>query len=178
MTNGLTNIVSILAGLETKHHADYGEQLLQSAPQVVIGIAIGLLLGWRAHIFACRRDDRSRLRKAKDEFLTVLGRLESRIPQRSMHIDSWTEVFHRESIVPLRDAVFTVRTFLSAESAARILDLWHHYEDENADAKSALIARTSHELQRGAQSPAMPPYPDDMLRTYMQRFREEITSAV
>lgn len=148
------------------------------APHLIVALAGGLVLAGVRYWFIRRRDRQVRLRKAKDEFLTVLGRLEAKLQQGGSHIDSWTELFHRESITPLKDAVFTIRAYLSTSSAQRILDLWHRYEQEQADAKSALIARTSQELRHGAQSSAMPAYPDDMLRAYMQQFREEVTNAV
>ena len=173
MTNSLTNVVSSPAAQETNHHAGYGEQLLQSAPQVLIGLAVGLFLGWRAHIFACRRESTKRVSDAKDRFLAVIASLTAKL-DGCEHIDSRTQVFHAESLPLLREAVFALQPFVSTSSFQRILDLWHDYERHRADAGSFLTAQITQQ-HSGGQTP---PYPDDALRFSMRRFREEVGHAV
>jgi hypothetical protein len=48
------------------------DTLIQHLP-TLLPLAIGIVLGWFAHVLTCRRDSKTRLTKAKDEFMAIMA---------------------------------------------------------------------------------------------------------
>jgi hypothetical protein len=135
----------------------------------VVGALIAGLIGFIFVWWQRRRD-------GHDRFLAVIGELEAEL-DGCEHIDDKTKTFHAGSLIPLRCAVFAVQPFICKSRFKRLLDLWHEYRDLEKDKltpSGSMIERTAHELTHGKDSPAMPPYPDERLRSYLKKFREEV----
>lgn len=113
-----------------------------------------------------------RWRDGRDRFLAVIGEIESEL-DGCEHIDDRTQKVHADSIAPLRTAIFAVQPFVSAGRFKRLLDLWHSYQKEHADARTAMEKLAAHDIA-GRPPEQRPPYPDDMLRSYFQKFRKEV----
>ena len=128
----------------------------------MIAAGIGFWAAWRQR----RRDGR-------DRFLATIGELEAELDECG-HIDDQAEKFYIGSLPQLRSAVFAVQPFVSQNCFVRLLALWHEYKklnDDQISTRGSLTRRTAHELNHGKDSPNMPPYPDERLRSYMKTFQ-------
>jgi hypothetical protein len=106
------------------------------------------------------------------DFLPSLARLRLRLTDAE-HIDERTQKVHASSLSPLRMAVFAVQPFVSKRSFKLLLDLWHEYKNEQADARTAMEKLAAHDIA-GRDPQTSPAYPDDMLRSYFKKFRKEV----
>jgi hypothetical protein len=117
--------------------------------------------------------DRRRRQDGKDRFLAVVSEWEAEL-HGCKHIDDRVQNVHASSLNPLHTAVFAVIPFISKVRFDRLLRLWQQYKDEKIDAMTAVTTRAAHELKYGKDSPDIPQYPDDKLRSYFQKFRNEV----
>lgn len=133
----------------------------------VVGALIAGLIGlvcawWQRQQDGCYR------------FLAVINELDGDLDGCG-HVDDRAMKFHSDSLVPLRSAVFAVQPFICKARFEKLLKLWHEYKDlkEQVATTAAMANRTAHELNYGKDSPTMPLYPDDLLRSYLKKFRKE-----
>jgi len=126
-----------------------------------IAAAVGFSIAW----WQRRRD-------GKDRFLAILGEIESSLDGCG-HIDDRTQKVHADSITPLRAAIFAVQPFITAASFERLLTHWRDYQKEHADARTTMEKLAAHDIA-GRPPDQRPGYPDDILRSYLQKFRKEV----
>jgi hypothetical protein len=134
---------------------------LSAALGGVIAGTIGFLSAWW-----------KRWRDGRDRFLAVVSEVEAELDDCE-HISDRTQKVHASSLIPLRTAIFAVKPFVSECSFNRLMELWHSYKKEQTDARTAVERLAAHDLA-GRDMQSRPSYPDDMMRSYLNKFRKEV----
>jgi len=104
-------------------------------PLIVTGfvaLTVGFVSGWFAHVWACRRDAANRIRKAKDEFFSVLAaqkaQLDSLNRQKDKLDNPAEDLFLRESVEAMTAACYRVQNFLTAREWLSLSSVLRDYQ--------------------------------------------------
>lgn len=159
---------SALGTTLTKNSSRLIKQMSSEAIATIVGALIAGLIGLIVSRWQRQRDGR-------DRFLAVIGEMQSELDECG-NVDDRAIIFHARSLVHLRSAVFAIQPFISNRRYGRLLKLWRDYKNltEQVATRPAIVKRIAHELTHGKGSPTMPLYPDELLSSYLNKFRKEI----
>jgi hypothetical protein len=113
----------------TNPQTTYQADLVQKLVTLFGGLIIGLILGWWGHFLAIRRESRSRLKKAKDDFLAVIAQQRTKLKSMPRRED----IFFVESILPLSEAVYRLQHILPSGQWGRLRQILTEYESHGRE---------------------------------------------
>ena len=138
-------------------------ELLAALVGALAGLVFALPIGYALASMQRTRD-------AKDRFIAIISRQEALLDRSRERLFT----HFSDSVVPLHDAVFAVKPFVSESAFSRLKKLWEEYKLRGQKEKDWSI-RTSHGVLKqvlGASPTLSDKYADEWIADYLGRFKK------